>query len=209
MYRIKLYILALLSAASILLINTQSSFAFTFVVDDESSLVTGINGLTVGDDIYNTTFVEGTALDLYYDGENWNFDFTDKETALLAAESLREAIESVEAYDYYPSLYLYGLQGSSNGTDMVTPYVHAGYRDWIYCTTFHNEHNISVYEMYDSVGSKMVNEGDDSNEMRAGYFPWVFVSWEEQSSAVPIPGAVWLLGSGLLGLIGIRKRRDK
>ena len=27
--------------------------------------------------------------------------------------------------------------------------------------------------------------------------------------AVPIPGAVWLLGSGLLGLIGIRRRRQK
>jgi hypothetical protein len=25
-------------------------------------------------------------------------------------------------------------------------------------------------------------------------------------SAVPVPGAVWLLGSGLLGLIGIRKK---
>ena len=25
---------------------------------------------------------------------------------------------------------------------------------------------------------------------------------------VPIPGAVWLFGSGLLGLVGIRRRRD-
>jgi hypothetical protein len=28
-------------------------------------------------------------------------------------------------------------------------------------------------------------------------------------SAVPVPGAVWLLGSGLLGLIGIRRRRER
>ncbi len=26
-------------------------------------------------------------------------------------------------------------------------------------------------------------------------------------NAVPVPGAVWLLGSGLLGLVGIRRRR--
>ena len=29
-----------------------------------------------------------------------------------------------------------------------------------------------------------------------------------QSSAVPIPGAVWLLGSGLLGLIGMKRRNN-
>ncbi len=28
-----------------------------------------------------------------------------------------------------------------------------------------------------------------------------------QVSAVPVPGAIWLLGSGLLGLLGIRRRR--
>jgi hypothetical protein len=28
------------------------------------------------------------------------------------------------------------------------------------------------------------------------------------TSAVPIPGAVWLLGSGLVGLFGIRRKRD-
>ncbi|MCP3931980.1 MAG: VPLPA-CTERM sorting domain-containing protein, partial [Bacteroidetes bacterium] len=26
-------------------------------------------------------------------------------------------------------------------------------------------------------------------------------------SAVPIPGAIWLLGSGLLAMIGIRRRK--
>ena len=28
-------------------------------------------------------------------------------------------------------------------------------------------------------------------------------------SAVPIPGEVWLLGSGLIGLVGIRRRFQK
>jgi len=34
-----------------------------------------------------------------------------------------------------------------------------------------------------------------------------FDNFQTDSSAVPIPGAVWLLGSGLLGLIGIRRKK--
>ena len=28
------------------------------------------------------------------------------------------------------------------------------------------------------------------------------------TAAVPIPGAIWLLGSGILGLVGLRKRKN-
>ncbi len=35
------------------------------------------------------------------------------------------------------------------------------------------------------------------------------VQWGVPANPVPIPGAVWLLGSGLLGLIGIRRRFKK
>ena len=34
----------------------------------------------------------------------------------------------------------------------------------------------------------------------------VYVKWEQQA-AVPVPAAVWLFGSGLLGLIGIARRK--
>ena len=36
---------------------------------------------------------------------------------------------------------------------------------------------------------------------------WYYQVDNFEISAVPIPGAVWLLGSGLLGLIGIRRRK--
>jgi hypothetical protein len=31
-------------------------------------------------------------------------------------------------------------------------------------------------------------------------------NWTYAASAIPIPGAVWLLGTGLIGLVGIRRR---
>ena len=42
-----------------------------------------------------------------------------------------------------------------------------------------------------------------------GWFDFDDVSMNQVSSAVPIPGAIWLLGSGLIGLIGIRRRFRK
>ena len=38
---------------------------------------------------------------------------------------------------------------------------------------------------------------------------WMMMAEIEQRNAVPIPGALWLLGSGFFGLVAIRRRRKK
>jgi len=44
------------------------------------------------------------------------------------------------------------------------------------------------------------------NEPAHGFFDFSKITINPGASTVPIPGAVWLLGSGLLGLVGLRRK---
>lgn len=50
--------------------------------------------------------------------------------------------------------------------------------------------------------------GFTNNPDPGDWAPWVACIDDIKTSPVPIPGAVWLLGSGLLGLAGLRRRRQ-
>ena len=43
----------------------------------------------------------------------------------------------------------------------------------------------------------------------AGTFDFRTYATTSATAAVPIPGAIWLLGTGLVGLVGIRRRQSK
>lgn len=55
----------------------------------------------------------------------------------------------------------------------------------------------------DSIGFQIDLETGDY-EVRAGVYNKAYV--ETAGSGVPVPAAIWLLGSGLLGLVGLRKK---
>jgi len=69
---------------------------------------------------------------------------------------------------------------------------------------FANEHNTGLIEPADDLEDRMdilrSFVPDDTNEPLLG-------SALVRNTAVPVPGAIWLLGSGFLGLIGIARRR--
>ena len=47
-----------------------------------------------------------------------------------------------------------------------------------------------------------------TNDPSDSWANWIAAIDDIQTNPVPIPGAIWLLGSGLLGLIGIRRRNS-
>lgn len=63
----------------------------------------------------------------------------------------------------------------------------------------------SDYSLYAYVFS--FYDGEQSTNLKAnGDFTYAWAVCDGDVSAVPIPGAVWLLGSGLIGIVGIRRK---
>lgn len=50
-------------------------------------------------------------------------------------------------------------------------------------------------------------QGDGRVSASVGHWLVATTPWEPEVSAVPVPAAVWLFGSGLLGLIGVARRK--
>jgi len=76
--------------------------------------------------------------------------------------------------------------------------------DWIYTSwAYHEPNDVDKTEDHteDHIHFYHGNWNDYyNNKKRTGYIV-------EYENTVPIPGAVWLLGSGLIGMMGIRRRR--
>ena len=73
----------------------------------------------------------------------------------------------------------------SNGYWSATDYVAIGSRAWMFST-------VNGYQFY--------------NSKTSGGYAWAVQSGDV--SAIPVPAAMWLFGSGLIGLIGVARRRQ-
>jgi len=62
--------------------------------------------------------------------------------------------------------------------------------------------NIPVVAVFNQDGS-----AGQAVAMQVGPFPGQAPSFQGTVSAVPVPAAVWLFGSGLLGLVGVARRK--
>lgn len=181
------------------LIAIKSAYAATLVVDGSGNLL-GANGVDVpGVGTFNVIFDNGTCISLF-DGCNDAGDFafssqTDAETAALALLNSVFLDVAEGQFDSDPPL----TNGCSFLTvcDAVIPYGNTSSPpdSVLVIFTINGDGDTFTDDILSTSIDRSSDLSDHSNATWAVFSP------------VPIPAAVWLFGSGLIGLIGIAKRK--
>ena len=189
-----------LSVLFLFFISFTSVRAATTTVVSGGELI-GFNNITIGTETYNVRFVEGSFISIF--GDSTGLDFTTSIEARDASRALMAAFDLFPIYDDDVSL-TYGLTGTSG--DIFTPwYFDPAGQTSVTSRNFHNidgglqnddyvTNNIGMIATYDT------SPGNNFSGAR------VWADWQ-QVSTVPVPAAVWLFSSGLIGLFGVARHR--
>ena len=185
------------------------SIAHAATLDIRSGQLFGAAGVDVNDILYDVAFRDGTCIELYGGAdENTDFPFTnlsninDNSLAIVANQALLDQVfvdSPLGAFDSAPNL-TNGCR-STGGCEVFTPmWVNAGGSLGIVGTLNGKNGNVifagSYHRTYDTW--PLAHAPDDDHK--------VWAVWSE-ATAVPIPGAVWLFGSGLACLMGLRRKK--
>ncbi len=180
------------------IITTPVTFSAVLVYEGTEWI--GIDGVNVQGKTYNARFYDGS----------WD----EVGGAIgLVPESFAASASSV-------LLHLFSGSGAFQGTQSdLTPDVARGCSFEGLCLLF------TSYEIVDNpilpplIGSFLINHPEDTGDAdRLGLTGWLsiddsydnvaFVGWNEVTH-VPLPAAVWLMGSGLLGLMGYSRKKKR
>ena len=189
------------------------SIAHAATLDIRSGQLFGAAGVDVNGVLYDVAFRDGTCIELYGGAdENTDFPFTnlsninDNSLAITANQALLDQVfvdSQLGAFDSVPNL-TNGCR-ATGGCYVFTPmWVNA--IGGLGCVGVRN--NKVGHEDVIFAGGSVNHRTFDTRP--GGPVPdddhLVWAVWSE-ATAVPIPGAVWLFGSGLAGLIGLRRKK--
>lgn len=163
--------------------------------------ITGALNVEVNGALYDVIFKDDTCMSIFDNCDNDNdFTFQTQGEAKFASEALRDQVyggvfENMY-FDTTPD-WTFGIGLVSRG-NIVTPYGlnSSGEAEYV---LFGNAEGRDAAEFISS-GSIATN-WDAGGSNGSVYALWTPVS------PVPVPAAIWLFGSGLLGLIGVARRK--
>ncbi|MES9943216.1 MAG: hypothetical protein ABW104_10450 [Candidatus Thiodiazotropha sp. 6PLUC2] len=185
---------------------TTPSLAAELHIDPLTNNLTGISGITVDENIYNVSFVEGTCVELFGGcDERTDFFFQDTATAFAAFSGLMEQglLDGPSGqFDSNPQL-TYGCNNDqffSRQCVIQAPILanEQGLVGLVFASaTNHISNNNDITTGLLLSASLSINADTALNDSA------VWGVWS--ATTVPVPAAVWLFGSGLIGLLSIRK----
>ena len=166
-----------------------SSPVFAYTVIDNNGFVEGITDLTVGElGTFDVAFIWDSFTNVY---SSHDIVLQNSDEAFAASSAVNEALNSVNA-----AL----LREAGTATQTATNYhLTFDYAESTFWFIYNSMQSLTGYHdwatnpnIYSVVNNPTITA------MHAVFTP--------VQSTVPVPGAVWLLGSGLMGLIGLRRK---
>ena len=164
---------------------------------NEGQLV-GATGVNVNGALYDVSFMDGTCFALYNGcDDSTDFLFSGNTASQAASDALLEQV-FIGLYDDEPSLTM-GCSFDTRCRVLTADGVVGGEGDLIHGSFAVNSKKGATQGDTTAGGTFDVLSFDTSTMDNRTMAVWTV-------SAVPLPAAVWLFGSGLIGLIGIARR---
>ena len=181
--------LVILLAVSICFGFLRVSTAATVIYD--GSVATGIENIVVDGMLYDVSFVYGN-----YDS-NW-IDETPTFYGGTSTDAYNAGISIDQALNSKTTIPLIGPSSTLSSVGYAIPYEDSSTLGFV---------NIFNHQM------GAVNAGEwgyfsASNVSKFDSFHYYWAKFNG-GTPIPIPGAVWLLGSGLIGIVGVRRKFKK
>ena len=169
----------------------------------------GATNVSVGGSLYDVSFVDGTCVDIFNGCDSSSdFTFNLQSQALAASQALLDQV------------FIDGVDGDFNSDATLTAGIEyafdpAGTEAWAYIYTNYEVGGSILrgayayfdnFLIYDSTNIYQTTPTNDNSTIANQ--TWAVWSNASSPSAVPVPAAVWLFGSGLIGLIGVARRKN-
>ena len=164
----------------------------------------GAFGVSVGGNLYDVTFQDGTCISLFSGcDEASDFTFNSGADADAASQALIDQVfNGDDSYDAQPELTR-GIEDLQVGAIMTVYTAQPGNPNGAMVDFMQNFAGIAGDINFCGLGGCSVDKIWDVASPGFTYAKWAPAS----GSAVPVPAAVWLFGSALIGFVGMSRRR--